>query len=639
VREALDEIDVGVILLDSKFSSLFVNRAFFRLWRLPVQETLNGRDLEDLLRTTLEHRLEPMPPAELQAIVKERIAILRSGSTTTRDLRLADGQVIRAIGKPLPNGARMILYSDVTDLFQLADKLHEARDAAEAATRVKSEFLATMSHEIRTPMNGVMGMIGLLLETNLNAEQLKLARTARESADSLLKIIDDILDYSKLESGKIDLEAVNFSPEQLVDGVASLLTARAMAKGIGLSMNLSPGTPLWVRGDPTRLRQMLFNLVGNGIKFTEKGDVKIIGSYRDLGDGKLELRFEVRDTGIGIAEDARSRLFTRFSQADSSTTRRFGGTGLGLAICRQLAEAMGGQIGVDSQVGRGSNFFFTVRCELGEPPAGISRPDSASLDMRSLRILVAEDNSVNQLFIKTMLHRLGHRVDVVANGAEAVAAVKHVPYDVVLMDIQMPEMDGATATRIIRQLEGPIAQIPIIALTANVMADQRQEYLAAGMDDYVTKPIERPLLLAALAKVAAKGNDPSTKDASAALVNTTGGEQASCSALPVFDAGRLAALREVFGAEEFRLALSHIPDEAANCLSQMNAAVSAGDLDAVRKAAHSLKGMAGNFGATRLAAISRSIELESPAIDVVARTLRELEQIVEETCARIREIA
>jgi CheY-like chemotaxis protein/HPt (histidine-containing phosphotransfer) domain-containing protein len=436
-------------------------------------------------------------------------------------------------------------------------------------------------------------------------------------------------------------------------------------------MNLSPETPLWVRGDPTRLRQILFNLIGNAVKFTDKGSVSVIGSHRVIGDGALELRFEVRDTGIGISEEARSRLFARFSQADSSTTRKFGGTGLGLAICKQLTELMGGEIGVASQPGRGSAFFFTIRCWVGEQPAEPHATEAdavAASGMGKLRVLVAEDNSVNQLFIEMMLGRLGHFVDVVANGVEAVEAVKRVPYDLILMDIQMPEMDGTTATKVIRQLDRPISRIPIIALTANAMLGQREEYLSAGMDDYVSKPIEPLLLLAAMARVTAYSRDPAggaapTADANAPVATLSRTEAVSADRrdrslseagtaepnhpeshlispmIPLFDTAKLAQLRDSFGEEDLRVALSCVPDEGAKCLNQIKAAISAGDLDAARKAAHSLKGMAGNFGAVRLASISRRIELEAPAIEVVAERVNELERTLEETRLGIGNVA
>ncbi len=398
--------------------------------------------------------------------------------------------------------------ADIELQKQQALALQQAKDQAEAANRSKSEFLATMSHEVRTPMNGVLGMIGLLLDTPLGEEQRRFALTVRDSAEALLTIINDILDFSKLEAGRIAVEAIDFEVAEVAESALSLFGPRAAAKGITLTAALDPGLP-HLRGDPGRVRQVLFNLVSNAIKFTHQGGIVIRVGQGPLDGGDVELRIEVADTGIGIAPELQPLLFGRFTQADSSTSRRYGGTGLGLAICRQLASLMGGDIGFDSEPGRGSRFWFTARCAVGTAPRPAPEDGEAPPPLLhgGLKVLVAEDNQVNQLVIVAMLNRLGHQVDLAANGAEAVAAVERVPYDLVLMDVQMPEMDGPAATRSIRRLPGPASRVPIIALTANAMAGHREEYLAAGMNDYVSKPIKMRELLAAMARCAGKPRD------------------------------------------------------------------------------------------------------------------------------------
>ena len=373
-----------------------------------------------------------------------------------------------------------------------------ARAAAEAANRAKSDFLANMSHEIRTPMNGVVGMLQLLRHSPLVPEQQRWCETMTRSADALLRVVDDILDYSKLEAGRIELAPQPCDVAGLLAEVADLLRAGAAAKGLVLRLVVQGAPPPALLLDPTRLRQIVLNLLSNAVKFSAVGEVVL--TLETLPEG---LRIAVRDGGIGMTPETVATLFTRFTQAESASTRRFGGTGLGLAISRELARLMGGDIAVASVLGEGSTFTLALPAVVAPVQAAAPAPVEpvAAGGLPALRILVAEDDEVNRLVIEAFLKPGGHRLRFVHNGAEAVAAVQREAFDLVLMDVMMPGMDGPTATAAIRALPGPAARLPIVALTANAMQGDRQRYLAAGMDGYASKPIKRPLLAAEMARV------------------------------------------------------------------------------------------------------------------------------------------
>jgi len=384
------------------------------------------------------------------------------------------------------------------ELIATAAELSLARDAAEAASSAKSDFLAMMSHEIRTPMTSMTGMLSLLRDTPLNEEQKQLAEVARSSAGALLAVINDILDFSKLEAGRLHPEAINFSLERLTGEVSSLLDTVATDKGLRIEISLADDVPKWLIGDPNRIRQILLNLANNAIKFAEKGGVRIAVSHRAGPDEEFELYVKVIDEGPGIAPDVQARLFSPFTQADTSVSRKYGGTGLGLAICKQLCLMMGGTIGVDSVPGCGSTFWFTVRCAEGSEPKVAVVAAPIETNARSLKILVAEDNALIQKLISKLLAKVGHQAEIVPNGAEAVTALEARSYDLVLMDMQMPVLDGVSAARKIRQSCGPMREVPIIALTGNALVGQRESCLAAGMNDYLSKPFEPEQLYAAI---------------------------------------------------------------------------------------------------------------------------------------------
>ncbi len=379
--------------------------------------------------------------------------------------------------------------------------LEESLHRAEAASVAKSEFLANMSHEIRTPMSGVLGMVALLQESGLTDEQTKFVQAIRESGETLLTIINDILDYSKVESGHLELELAPFDPRQLISSVIELLKPRAQSKGIDIVGLLVKGLPGTVLGDATRIRQCLTNLVGNAIKFTDRGGVTVRLSAQAKDDSQTVLRFDVIDTGIGVEAQKIEKIFDRFTQADASTTRRCGGSGLGLAITKRLASLMGGDAGANSEHGKGSCFWFTVTVTSPQETVLSDRPDPepseacAIGESRSGRVLVVEDNRINQFLITTILQNVGHEVVLARSGREAFEHFAKGHFDLVLMDIQMPDMDGLETTRRIRGILGEDRPVPIIAVTANAMAGDRENILAAGMDDYLSKPFDPKDLL------------------------------------------------------------------------------------------------------------------------------------------------
>jgi signal transduction histidine kinase/DNA-binding response OmpR family regulator len=517
-----------------------------------------------------------------------------------------------------------------------SSRLREEKARAEEASRAKSEFLANMSHEIRNPLNAVLGMMSLLLDTPLSAAQREYVTTARGSGGALLSIINDLLDVSKVEAGMLEVESAPFLLRETLEGAAGIVAPKADSKGLALHCHVADSVPAAVESDPARLRQILVNLLDNAVKFSPQGEVRLSVEAKEEPKGEqtgfLELLFTVRDTGIGIPADRLDRLFKPFSQADSSMARLYGGTGLGLVISRRLAERLGGRMWVESEPGRGSAFFFTIRCRPArEEPARSpietgGAEDSPLAGHFPLRILLAEDNSVNQRVGLLMLERLGYLADVAGNGAEALEALRRQPYDLVLMDIRMPGMDGLEATRRIRAEIPPERQPWIVAMTANVLFEQREACRAAGMDDFVQKPVGQADLRAALTRCGKR----------AAPVLEAGPRDADRLDHACLDS--LRRLGEMTGRPILREVVELYLAETPRLLERMQEALRRSDAEALAFAAHSFKGSSAQIGAAQAAALSAEIERKAKLgeLEGTGALLADLEREVERALPLLR---
>ncbi|MGE5372148.1 MAG: response regulator [Solirubrobacterales bacterium] len=576
----LRSIGDGVIITDPNGQIMFLNSTAERLTAWPAEEAVGCpvtevfRLLDPLTGLKAPNPIEQVvATGQVVGLAKDTILIARDGKQ----------QYVSASNAPIPGEKGslrgvVVVFRDISAMKAAEEELLQAKDAAETADRYKTQFLANVSHEIRTPLNGIIGMTSLTMLSELNPEQRENLELIATSARSLLRIIDDLLDLSKIEAGRVEIKSVVFDLSLLIAGLMRPHAIQCSMKGLELKYHIEDDVPVHLYGDPDRLGQILNNLLSNGIKFTEQGALSLSVHCLRCEGGNATLQFILNDTGIGIAETEMPKLFRSFSQVDGSYTRKYGGTGLGLVISKQLVELMGGTIGVASQKGVGSTFSFTLRFEVKEVAAAPAEKRALGMIMAApapLNILLAEDDNINRMVVARLLSRMGHRVEEATNGFEVLEKLEKRPFDLILMDIQMPGMDGMETSRRIRKMESTgKSRIPIVALTAHAVQGDRERFLAAGMDDYIAKPFRLDDIVEAIDRLAGSkydGNTPPSRPVQAA------------------DFGAL--LDYVDGDRAFMLELLNIfAEDAQEKIQALQLAVASGDWDEASRINHLVAG-------------------------------------------------